>query len=158
MKKTWILTIGLILLAFLSACSGENKQDIYGVYEFEKISYLSPAISTIKEYLESLMNGKKCTVEKNLFKAELIDKTVEFTSPKYTKEEVFSKTPTLSDIHTLVGNDIDYQYVIYDKDGNKTGWMLFISSDDLWLGSCVYNDDDSVTIMNLFKFSKVSNR
>jgi len=109
MRKIWILAIGLILLVFLSACRGEDGKNIYGVYEFEEISYLSTAISVSKEYVESYMKGTKCNIKEDLFKIEFKGKTIEFLSPEYIKEEIFREASTLSDIYTFIGNDVDCQ-------------------------------------------------
>lgn len=158
MKKIRALVIGLILLAFLSACNKEDENSFYGVYEFEEVNYLSSAISVSKEYVESYIKGTRCTINEDLFKIEFTGNTIEFLSPKYIKEEIFDETSTLSDIYTLIGNDVEYQYTIYDKDGNKTNWKLYVSSNNLWIGTYTDNTEDgSVVIVDIFKLSKSSN-
>jgi len=59
MRRKLMLTAVLILLGFLSACSGGDEQSFYGVYEFAEISYLSPAISATEEFVKSWMEGTR---------------------------------------------------------------------------------------------------
>jgi len=159
MKKIGALVIGLILLAFLSSCNREDEQNIYGVYEFEEISYLSSAISATKEYVESHIEGTRCTIKEDLFKIEFPGETIEFSSPKYIKEEIFDEASTLSEIYTFIDSDADYQYTIYDKDGNNTNWILYVSSDKIWIIKTYIDNtaDGSERIIYVFKLSKLSN-
>lgn len=155
MRRIWMLTAGLILLVFLSGCSSEGEQNIFGVYTFEEVSYLSPLSSATKDYVNSQMEESKYTIKEDLFKIESTSYTVEFSSPKYVKEEISGKSSVLSDVYTFIGSDVDYQYTIYDKDGNKTKWRLYVSSDCLWIGT--YNDNTvngSEVIMDIYRLSK----
>ena len=155
MRRIWMLIVGLVILVFLSACSSGVEQDIYGAYTFDEVSYLSPLSSATKDYVNSQMEETKYTIKEDLFKIESKDYTVEFSSPKYVKEEISNESSILSDVHTFIGSDVDYQYTIYDKDGNKTKRRLYVSSDCLWIGTYVDNTaDGSEIIMDIYKLSK----
>ncbi len=154
MRRILMLTAALVLLVLLSGCSSEGEQNIYGVYTFEEVSYLSPLSSTTKDYVNSQMEEAKYTIKKDLFKIESTDYTVEFSSPNYVKEEISGELSVLSDVYTFIGKDVDYQYTIYDKDGHKTKWRLYISSDCLWIGTYVDNTaDGSEIIMDIYRLS-----
>ena len=155
MKRVLILTVGLALLVFLVACSSESEKNFYDVYTFDEVSYLSPLSSSTKDYVNSQMEEAKYTIKEDLFKVESTDYTVEFSSPKYVKEEISKETSLLSDVYTFIGSDVEYQYSIYDKDENKTKWRLYVSSDNLWIAT--YNDNTvngSEVIMYIYKLSK----
>ena len=101
------------------------KHNIYGTYKFEKVSYLSPLSSSTIDFVNDQMEDTKYTIQADLFKVESKEYTVEFSSPKYVKEKVQKDSSVLSsDIDTLICSDVDYQYTIYDKDGNKAKWRL----------------------------------
>ena len=144
MRRMLILTVGLMLLVFLAGCSSGGEQN--GVYTFEVVSYLSPLSSATKDYVNSQMEETKYTIKEALFKIESTDYTVKFSSPKYVKEEISNESSVLADVYTFIGSDVDYQYTIYDKDGNKTKWRLYVSSDCLWIGSYVDNTPDGSEI------------
>jgi len=155
MRRIWMLTAGLILLVLLSGCSSGDEQNIFGVYTFKEVSYLSPLSSATKDYMNSQMEESKYTIKEDLFKIESTSYTVEFSSPKYEKEEISGEPSVLSDVDTFIGSDVDYQYTIYDKDGNKTKWRLYVSSDCLWIGTYVDNTaDGSEIIMDIYRLSK----
>lgn len=155
MKRVLILTAVLVSIVFLVACSSESEKNFYDVYTFDEVSYLSLLSSSTKDYVNNQMQGAKYTIKEDLFKVESTDYIVEFTSPKYVKEEISKESSILSDVYTFIGSDVDYQYTIYDKDGNKTKWRLYVSSDSLWIGT--YNDntaDGSEVIMYIYRLSK----
>ena len=155
MKRVFILIAGLISLVCLSCCSNSNKQDFYGTYTFEKVSYLSPLSSSTIGYINERMVGTKYTIEADLFKIESADNTVEISSPNYVKEEIQNDLSTLYDVHTLDGNEVEYQYTICNKDGKKANWRLYVSSDYLWIASYVDNTaNSSEIIMSIYKLSK----
>lgn len=155
MRKILMLILGLMLLVFLSGCSSGGEQNIYGVYTFEEVSYLSPLSSATKDYVNRQMEETKYTIKEALFKIESTDYTVEFSSPKYAKEEISNESSVLADVYTFIGSDVDHQYTIYDKDGNKTNRRLYVSSDFLWIGTYVDNTaDGSEIIMDIYRLSK----
>lgn len=155
MRRALMLTVGLLLFVFLTSCNSGGEQNIYGIYTFDEISYLSPLSSSTKDYVNSQMEETRYTIKKDLFKIDSTDKTVEFCSPKYVKEEISSETSVLSDVYTFIGSDVDYQYTIYDKDENKTNWRLYVSSDYLWIGTYADNTaDGSEIIMDICRLSK----
>lgn len=154
MKRAFILIIGLILLVYLTGCSRE-VQHIYGTYTFEDVNYLSPLSSSTIDYVNSQMEETKYTIKEDLFKIESTEYTVEFSSPKYIKEEIPNDITLSSDIDTLISDDVDYQYTIYDKDGNRTKWRLYVSSDFLWIGTYIDNTaDGSEIICDIYKLTK----
>lgn len=139
--------VGLILLIFLSSCSDSDKQDFYGTYTFEKVSYLSPLSSSTIDYMNERMAGTKYIIESDLFKIEDTDKIVEISSPNYVKEEIQNDLSP--------SDDVKYQYTIYSRDGNKTNLRLYASSDSMYIASYVDNTaDGSEIIMSIFKLSK----
>lgn len=155
MKRVFILIAGLISLVCLSCCSKSDKQDFYGTYTFEKVSYLSPLSSSTIDYINERMVGTKYTIEADLFKIESADNTVEISSPNYVKEEIQNDLSTLYDVHTLDGNEVEYQYTICNIDGKKANWRLYVSSDYLWIASYVDNTaNSSEIIMSIYKLSK----
>lgn len=155
MKRVFILIAGLISLVCLSCCSKSDKQDFYGTYTFEKVSYLSPLSSSTIGYINERMVGTKYTIEADLFKIESADNTVEISSPNYVKEEIQNDLSTLYDVHTLDGNEVEYQYTICNIDGKKANWRLYVSSDYLWIASYVDNTaNSSEIIMSIYKLSK----
>lgn len=155
MKRVFILIAGLILLVFLAYYSNNDKQDFYGTYIFEKVSYLSPLSSSTTDYINKQMSGTKYTIKADLFKIESPNNTLEVSSPKYVKEKIQKDLPILSDVHTLIGKEFRYQYTIYNKDGNTTHWRLYISSDNVWIASYVDNTaNGSEIIMRMDKLSK----
>ncbi|WP_201259620.1 hypothetical protein ACF3M2_03230 [Tissierella carlieri] len=155
-KRTLIIIMGLILLVYLSGCSNKDKDNIYGTYKFEKVSYLTPLSSSTIDFVNEQMEDTKYTIQADLFKIQSTDYTVEFNSPKYVKEKIQNNTSVLSyDIDTLIGSDVDYQYTIYDEDGDKAKWRLYVSSDCLWVGTYVDNTaNGSEIIMDIYKLSK----
>ena len=97
------------------------------------------------------------TIKEDLFKVESTNRTIEFVSPKYIKEEISREASVLSDVYTFIGTDVDYQYTIYDEDGVKTNWRLYVSSDSIWIGTYVDNTaDGSEIVMYICKLSKLS--
>lgn len=155
MKKVFTLILGIILLSCLTCCNNSDKQGFYGIYTFEKVSYLSSLSSSSINYVNEQMAGTKYIIEANLFKIKSLNNNTEISSPQYVKEEVTKQVSPLSDVRTLIGNKVKYQYTIYDKDGNKTNWRLYASSDCLWIASYVDNTaNGSEIIMDIFKLSK----
>lgn len=155
MKRVFILIAGLILLFCLSCNRNSDKQDFYGTYTFDKVSYLSPLSSSTIDYMNEQMAGTKYTIEADLFKIQTSDNTVEISSPNYVKEEIQNDLYALYDVHASIGDEVKYQYTIYKKDGNKTNWRLYVSSDNMWIASYVDNTaNGSEIIMYIYKLLK----
>ncbi|MFA6941759.1 MAG: hypothetical protein WCQ54_12415 [Clostridiaceae bacterium] len=155
MKRIFIIITGLISLICLCCCSNSNKQNYHGTYTFKEVSYLSPLSSSTIDYTNEHMAGTKYIIETDLFKIESTDSTVEISSPNYVKEEITKKSAFLSDIHSIIGNEALYQYTIYNKDGNKTHWRLYVSSDCIWAATYADNTiNGSEVIMRIDKLSK----
>lgn len=115
-------------------------------------SYLSS--STI-DYMNEQMTGTKYTIEADLFKIEASNNTAEINSPNYIKEEIKNSIPVASDAYAAFSEDVKYQYTIYKNDGTKTNWRLYVSSDNVWIGSYVDNTaNGSEIIMYIYKLSK----
>jgi len=100
------------------------------------------------------MAGTTYIIEENLFKIESADSIVEISSPNYVKEEIQGNLSALYDKDTIDGNKVEYQYTIYDKEGNKTNLRLYVSSDYLWVAFYVDNTaNGSEIIMYIYKLT-----
>jgi len=155
LKRILLILTGLFLLIYLPGCSSSGEQGIFGVYEFKKVSYLSPLSSSMTESLNRTMKGTKYIVSEDLFKIESIGHTVEYESPKYVKENIPGETSLLSDVRTFIGKDVEYQYTVYTKNGIKTRWRLYVSSDRLWIANYTDNTENgSEIIMYIYELSK----
>ena len=152
MKKIYLL---IMLFVFLVGCGNTDIENLYGEYYFEEVSYLSFFSSSTSEYLETKMERTKYIVEENLFKIELLDNISEISNPNYVGEEIPSDSEILADIGNILGNDIEYQYSIYSKNGDKTYLRLYVSSDSIWIASYADNTADrSEIIMYIYKLSR----
>ena len=101
------------------------------------------------------MEETKYTIKEDLFKIESTEYSVEVNSPKYVKEEIPKNSSLFSDIDTLISDEVDYQYTIYENDGNRTRWRLYISSDCLWIGTYIDNTADSLEIIfDIYELTK----
>jgi len=78
----------LILLLCLSGCGNKDKQSFYGVYTFDKVSYLAALSSSTIGFVNEYFKGSKYTIETDLFKIETPDSTFEIKSPNYVKEAI----------------------------------------------------------------------
>lgn len=128
MKRILMLTVGLMVLVFLSGCSSGGEQNIFGEYTLEEVSYLSPLSSSTKDYVNSQMEETKYTIKDDLFKIESTDYTVEFSSPKYVKEEISNESSVLSDVHTFIGSDVDYHSIPFmiKMETKQSGDYIFL--------------------------------
>lgn len=152
MRKIFLL-ITLILL--LIGCSKNDNQDFYGEYIFEKVSYISPLSSSTADFIEEKMEGTKFIIEENLFKIDLVDNTVEISSPIYVKEEISNHSNILSDVRSIIGNEIECQYIIHTGDSDKTHWRVFSASNCLWIASYVDTTaDEPEIIMYVYELSR----
>lgn len=150
-----LVVLPVLIVLLLSGCSSGNRQDIFGVYEFKEVAYLSPIISATKEALNRNLKGTKYTIREDLFKVESNGYTVEYSSPKYVKEELGSNETSISGGYTYSIEDAEHQYTVYDKYENKTGWRLYVSKDRLWISQ--YNDNTkngSEIIMYIYELSE----
>ena len=154
MKKLLSVVAGLLLIVGLTSCNN-YLTNFYGTYTFDKVSYLSPVSSATVDYLEEKMAGTRYTIKNDLFKIEFDDATIEIVSPTYTKEEL-PKLDEMVDAACVIGNEIEYQYTIYNEDGSNSGWRLYASSDTLWVSSYVDNTaDGSEIILFIYKLKPI---
>ena len=100
------------------------------------------------------MAYSKYTVEADLFKIEGKDFTFEVSSPSYVKEDIQYDISPLLDDQILRDNMLQHQYVIKDKDGNKTLWKLYVSPDNLFVASYHNSAYGSEVIWEIAKLSK----
>ena len=136
-------------------CSNKDKQNFYGAYAFEKVSYLSGLSSSTVDYVDEKMAGTEYAIKADLFKIESADNTVEISSPNYVREEIPNDFSILSDVRGFIGNEAECQYTICKKDGSKTHLRLYVSSDSLWIASYADNTaDGSEIIMYIYKLSR----
>lgn len=149
----------LILLLCLSGCSNKDKQAFYGVYTFDKVSYLPPELSSTIDFVNKYFKGCKYTIEPDLFKIEYSDHTFEIKSPNYVEEAI--STYEIDTVRSSIGNDkIVMQYTIYDKDRKNTHWRLYTSSDCVWIA--LYENERPLSTkqgeyyidMSIYKLSK----
>jgi hypothetical protein len=151
----------LLLLFCLSGCTNEDKPDFYGVYTFDKVSYLPPESSSTIDFVNKFFKDRKYTIEPDLFKIEDTDYNVEIKSPNYVEEAIPIRE--IDTVRSSIGNnEIVTQYAIYKNDGNKTFWHLYVLSDCVWIAQ--YEDDHPVIShgqqgefyikMNIYKLSK----
>lgn len=150
----------LIFLLCLSGCSNKDKQDFYGVYNFDKVSYLPPESSSTIDFVNKYFKDFKYTIEPDLFIIEFPDHTLEIKSPNYVEEAI--PINEIDTVRSSIGNnEIMMQYTIYNNDGNKTSWRLFVLSDCVWIA--LYQDERPVITqgqgkyyinMNIYKLSK----
>lgn len=153
------MTVSISLLC-LSCCSNEDKKAFYGVYTFDKVSYLPPSSSSTIDFVNEYFKGSKYTIEPDLFKIEYPDHTFEIKSPNYVEEAI--PLHEIDTVRSSIGNDnVVCQYTIYNN-GNKTNWRLYISSDCVWIALYQNESADRVVIMqgkyyiniNIYKLSK----
>lgn len=158
-KKIILFIINLIILGSQMGCSNKDEYDFFGTYTFEEITYLSGLSSTTKDYREEQMAGTKYIINDKQFTIENTNnstqKLVEINSPDYVREEIPDDSTIFSDVSSFIDEKIDYQYTIYEEDGNKTNRRLYVSSNNLWISSYVDNTaDGSEIIMDITKVSK----
>lgn len=157
MKRVVLLIVGLVAIIILIILSGNDnaeKQDFYGTYTIDKLIYLTGLSSSSLDYANNTMADTKYTIEPNLFRIESKEFNVEISSPSYVKEDVQFNSSPLFDDHILQDNRILYQYDINDKDGNKTKWRLYVSSECLFVASYHTSAFGSEVIWEIAKLSK----
>lgn len=153
MKRVYVIIVCLMLFVSLVGCGNNDKQDFYGRYTFEAVSYLSPLSSSTIDYLNKQMKGTVYTIKADLFKVESSNnqKSMEISSPDYIKGEIPKNPSSLSDIRSFIGKDVKYQYTI-----GMSHKRLYVSSDGLWVASYADNTaDGSEIIMDIYKLSKI---
>lgn len=155
MKKVRILllTACLILIVCLYCCSIAKKHSFYGTYTFKEVSYLSLLSSSSIDYINEQMAGTKYIIGTDSFRIEYKEKAIEIISPKYVMEEIRENSSMLPNVHSIVGKGVKYQYTIYNKDGSKTGWRLYVSSDYIWVARYI-TPRDIETITEIDKLTK----
>lgn len=158
MKRIFLLMTVLILLVCLSGCSNKDKQDFYGVYTFDEVSYLPPDSSSTIDFLNGYFKGSKYTIEKDLLKIETPNSTFELKSPDYVEEAI--AVHELDTVRSSIGdNEVVLQYAIYDNKGHKTNWRLYVASGSVWIA--LFNNERPLIKqgkyyieMNIYKLSK----
>lgn len=153
MKKILIIIPALILIVCLYCCSTAKKYNFYGTYTFKEVSYLSLLSSSSIDYINEQMAGTKYIIGTDSFRIEYKENNIEIISPKYVIEEIPGKSSLIPDVHSIVGKGVKYQYTIYNKDGSKTGWRLYVSSDYIWVARYI-TAGDIETILEIDKISK----
>lgn len=153
MKKILLLSV-LSLFIMMVGCSSEGKDNIYGEYNFEEVSYLSPLSSSLVDSLKERMKDSKYIIQEDLFKVQTSEFTIEVISPKYVKEEINPDSLALFDTNFFRKNNIKAQYSIYDQDGNITNSILFVSPNDLWIATNTnIAPNGQLVIFYIFKLS-----
>lgn len=154
MKKIVVLTV-VSLLIFMAGCSSDEKNNIYGEYVFEEVSYVAPLSSMSKDGIKDSMKGSKYSIQEDLFTVQSSELQIEVVSPKYVKEEIDMDSLTIFETDFFKMNNIKLQYSIYDKDGNQTRSLLFASPDDLWIATNTnVTPDGQLIIFSIIRLSK----
>lgn len=148
----------LILLLCLSGCSNKDKQDFYGVYTFDKVSYLPLDSASTIDFINGYFKGSKYTIEKDLFKIETPNSTFEIKSPDYVEEAI--SIYEIDTVRSSIGdNEVVFKYAIYDNNGHKTICRLYVSSGSLWIAlgpneRPLIKQGKYYIDMNIYKLSK----
>lgn len=154
MKKIFIFSV-LSLFILTVGCSSDGKDNIYGEYIFEEVSYLSPLSSSTKDSLNERMKDSTYLIHEDLYKVQTSELTIEVNSPKYVKEKIDMESLTLFNTDFFKKNNIKSQYSIYDQDGNKTNSILYVSSNDMWISTNTnVAPNGQLMIFYIFKISK----
>jgi len=153
MKKILLFSV-LSLFIVMVGCNSNGKNDIYGEYTFEEVSYLSPISSMLKDTLKENMKDGKYIIQKDLYKVQSSELNIEIVSPKYVKEEIDMDSLIIFETDFFRMNNIKSRYYIYDKDGNKTNSVLFVSPNDLWISTRTnLTPDGQLIVFNMIKLS-----
>jgi hypothetical protein len=153
MKKILLFSV-LSLFIILVGCSSDGKDNIYGEYIFEEVSYLSPISSSLKESLNERMKNSTYLIQEDLYKVQSSEVNIEVISPKYVKEKIDADSLALFDTNFFRMNNIQSQYSIYDQKDNRTNSMLFVSPNDIWIAiNTNVAPNGQLVIFYLFKLS-----
>jgi len=153
MKKILLLS-ALALLILMVGCSN-GKDNIYGEYKLEEVSFLSPLSSSTKDSVKERMKDSTYIIQEDLFKVQSTELPIEVISPKYVKEEIDPDSFALFDSDYFRLSNIKSQYSIYDQDGNKTSSILFVSSNDMWITTNAHvAPNGQLVIFSIIKLSK----
>lgn len=153
MKKILLFSV-LSLFILTVGCSSDGKDNIYGEYKLEEVSFLSPLSSSTKDSVKERMKDSTYIIQEDLFKVQSTELPIEVISPKYVKEEVDTESLAMFDTDFFRKNRIKAQYSIYDHDGNKIKLILYVSSDDLWIATNInVAPNGKLVIFYIFKLS-----
>lgn len=153
MKKILLFSV-LSLFILTVGCSSDGKDNIYGEYKLEEVSFLSPLSSSTKDSVKERMKDSTYIIQEDLFKVQSTELPIEVISPKYVKEEVDTESLAMFDTDFFRKNRIKAQYSIYDHDGNKIKSILYVSSDDLWIATNInVAPNGKLVIFYIFKLS-----
>jgi len=154
MKKILLCSV-LSFFIILVGCSSEQKNNIYGEYIFEEVSYLSLLSSSSKDGIKEMMKDSTYNIQEDLYKVQSSELNIEVVSPKYVKEEIDPDSFALFDSDYFRLSNIKSQYSIYDQDGNKTSSILFVSSNDMWITTNAHvAPNGQLVIFSIIKLSK----
>lgn len=154
MMKKILLLSALSLMILMVGCS-DGKDNIYGEYKLDEVSFLSPLSSSTKDSVKERMKDSTYIIQEDLFKVQSTELPVEVISPKYVKEEVDTESLAMFDTDFFRKNRIKAQYTIYDQDGIKIKSILYVSSDELWIATNInVAPNGQLVIFYIFKLSK----
>ncbi len=160
MKKVFVGIFGLIILVCLVLYINIDKQDFYGTYNFEEVTYLSPISSSFIGHVNEQMAETRYTIKSDLFKIDSKYNGVEIISPIYVKVEIDNNS-YIYPISILDSKEVNEQYNIFYEDGSATDLRLYVSSDSLWIASyvpiaspIVIGSSGSEMIVSIYKLSK----
>lgn len=154
MKRILLFSV-LSLFILTVGCSSDGKDNIYGEYKLEEVSFLSPLSSSTKDSVKERMKDSTYIIQEDLFKVQSTELPIEIISPKYVKEEVDTESLAMFDTDFFRKNRIKAQYSIYDQNGDKTKSLLFVSPNGLWIATNnTVAPNGQLVIFYIFKLSK----
>lgn len=155
MKRVLKIAIVMVIFIYIFSLRGASTDNLFGIYTFDTVSSLSPLSSYTKDYINEKMEGAQFVFQEDLFIVQTLTDSVEIKSPKYKKKaiddnaEVFQKTSS--------DEAVKHQYIIYDKDGDRTNWRIYTSKKDVWISLIVDNTANNQELM-IYRYKLIKSK
>ncbi len=129
-----------------------------GTFEFDRLLYLSLLSSSTFDYAESRMKAAKFTISDGVFRIDYPDSDdFSIRHPVYVRETMTDDMVRAFENSTMNTVSISeytekYRYTVYDDNGQKTNFRLYVLDGQVWLSS--YTDNTagkSEIVMQLWK-------
>ena len=131
-----------------------NKENFYGTYVLDDIVYLSSLSSVSYDYIKS--HDTKFILNKNYFKVESSDNTLEINNATYKKEKM--SKDLVNRFNRAVFNsislskfDVKYQYTIYDSNDEPVNFRIYLLDNTIWLSAYHNKAENEYELMNIYK-------
>jgi hypothetical protein len=154
MRKFISFIFILLLMSSFLSCDSDDNLPIYGEYHFHKMIYLSPLSSVSLELSKELRENTQYEISKDSFRVISDSDTYEIEDPTY--ETIKMNEEQVKVFHDSVLNSISlkdykykYQYDIYDKEGNKSNYRIYLMDDELWLASYLLTSSEEEYIFDI---------